>query len=296
MIMKATSGVRIFSYFIYALLLTAVLLYVRFPAEKFEIFLVRTIETAFPGCRVDLGKYHYTFPVTVHLERALFEQSRGAKEEVVLLEGIDITPSVSGLGLKYALSAKVYGGSFQANLQLSPIAGTFTLADIVLNNVDLALSPYLKNISRRELSGYLNYSGFYSTPFDGPGKREAKGVVRLSDGAFSLIQPVLTLRNLDMQSLDVGISFADGILELAEGSFKGAELQAEFAGSLTSAEGLEAWKVDLTGSMVPQKGFMKDKPQVLRVVKRLQSQYRKAALPYRVSGSIGNPRFRFGTN
>jgi type II secretion system protein N len=293
--MKVTSGVRVSGYFIYAVLLIAVLLYVRFPSEKFEIFVVRTVETAFPGSRVDLGPYHYTFPATVHLDRALFEQKTG-NEEIVLLESIDITPIVSGLGLKYALSAKAYGGSFQANLKLAPVAGTFSLLDMHVNQIDLALPPFLKNISRREISGQLEYRGMYSAPLDGSGKREAKGVVRLSEGAFSLIQPVLTLRILDMQSLDAGISFNDGVLELVEGSFKGAELHAEFAGSLTAAEGLEAWKVDLSGALVPQKGFLKDKPQVLRVVKRLQSQYRKTALPYRVSGSIGNPRFRFGTN
>jgi type II secretion system protein N len=294
-IIKGISGVRIFSYFIYALLLTAVLLYVRFPADKFQTFLVRTIESAFPGARVDLGTYHYTFPATFHLDRALFEEKK-SEEEIVLLEGIDVTPIISGLGFKYALSAKSYGGSFQANLQLSPVAGSFTLDEIDLNHIDLALSPFLKNISRREVSGYLDYSGIYSSPLDGLGKREAKGVVRLSEGTFSLIQPVLTLRNLDMQSLDVGISFADGVLALVEGSFKGAELHADFEGTITAADGLEAWKVELGGTMVPQKDFMKDKPQVLRVVKRLQSQYRKTALPYRVSGSIGNPRFRFGTN
>lgn len=91
------------------------------------------------------------------------------------------------------------------------------------------------------------------------------------------------------------MSYDNGVLKLSKGFLKGKELNADFAGELRTADSFTAWEVAVNGRLEPQREYIDGNPQVLRVVKRLQREYRMNGLSYMLSGSPGNPRFRFGT-
>ncbi len=291
--MRAPSVMQFLSYLLYALLLTCVLLYVRFPADKFEKFAERKIEEAFEGTDVNVGTFKLQLPFNIYLNKAVIAEKTSG-DEILRLQNIRIRPILSGFGLDYSLSGDLYNGTFTSQLLFAPRDDKFTLDDIELSAVDISQSKYVRMVSRREISGQLKFLGSYSASMAG-GDKDIKGVITLRDGKFSLMQPVLSLKEMEVISLEAGLTFKNGSLELIEGTFKGKEIDAEFEGSVNISDRVESSNVNVSGSLVPQKDFLKEKPQVLRVVKRLQKQYRKTALPFNISGTIGNPRFRFGT-
>ncbi len=291
---KALLGMRIVSYLLYALLLICVLLYVRFPTEKFKRFAELKIEEAFQGTDVRVGKFKLHSPFKITLDKIIIVQQT-AGDEILRFENIQLRPILTGFGLEYAFSGAVYDGTFSGELRLTPRGDTFDLDDIQLLDMDIARSEYLRAVSRREISGKLDFIGEYSGTLSGTGEPEVQGVLAIKDGGFALMQPVLSLRMMDMESVECGVSYSKGTLSFVEGDFKGKDIHADFEGSVQISPNVELSTVVIRGNMVPSKAFLKEKPQVLRVVKRLQKQYRKTALPFSISGTMGNPRFRFGT-
>ncbi|WP_419176033.1 type II secretion system protein GspN [Desulfosediminicola sp.] len=297
MVLGKSSGSRLLFYLIYALLITSALLVVRFPTEKFLRYAEKKVEAALPGSKVKLSTMSYAFPLSVHLGRA---QMSGLDndEDILLLQQVQITPKLDGLGFVYHVSGSVLGGSFATELKIAPADKRYSLKTLELTGIDLSRSAPLSRIFRRDIQGVLKFSGEYSNSFDasvGSGTGMAgEGVLRITNGSFALRQSVLTLKTLDFDSLDTVVMMQDGVLTLNEGVLEGKELQANFTGNLVVANTPQSWKLDLAGGMVPNKDFLQEKPQMVSVVNRLRKQYKKNDLPYTVSGTLANPSFRFG--
>lgn len=291
--LKAPSASKLSLYVIYALVLTSVLLYVRFPAEKFEKFLEQKLEATFPGTDVKLGKFQIKFPSTILLDDLQVRKASG-DDLVVELTNIRILPDWAGMGLRYTIYGNIYGGTVTAQIVVSPVAGLVNLDELEFSGVKLEQFEYLQLYSRRNISGTLDFVGAYSSSWKESGAGEGQGVLGIKNGTLALKRPVLALKDMDMQSLEVGLSLTGESLEMVEGVFTGKEVQAEFAGRVNLSDQNTGMGLDVSGSLEPQKAYLKEKPQVLRVVKRLQKQYRKTALPFKLTGSVGNPSFRFG--
>lgn len=293
------SGFRLLLYLIYALLLTCALLIVRFPKAKFLKYAEKKVEASFPESRVNLSSLSYAFPFSVQLARAQMSRLE-SDEDILLLQDLKFTPKLSGVGLACNVTGAVLGGSFTSELKLAPMDKRYSFNDLEMNGLDLSRSAYLARILRRDVQGILKFKGEYSGSFDSSVDREkaiaGKGVMEIEGGSFTLRQPVLTLTTMEFQKLEAAVAMQDGVLTLSEGVIEGTEVKTDFSGTMSATANPESWKLDLKGAMVPSREFLQDKPQLARVVNRLQQQYRKNALPYTIGGTVANPRFRFGGN
>lgn len=279
---------------VYGSLLTVVLLWVRFPTAKVEAYLTAEVAAVAPGARLVPGVCSYDFPVKLVCDRLTISREQGG-EEFALLENVEISPVASRPGLEYRLTGGVYGGTFSSRLKIAPVAGRVMLEEVELANVALDRTPLLKELFKRELHGSLDFHGSWSASLRGTGGSSLQGEMAVRDGQFALRQPILSVKRMEMAPLEVGMSYDNGVLKLSKGFLKGKELNADFAGELRTADSFTAWEVAVNGRLEPQREYIDGNPQVLRVVKRLQREYRMNGLSYMLSGSPGNPRFRFGT-
>jgi hypothetical protein len=130
---------------------------------------------------------------------------------------------------------------------------------------------------------------------DGGGVITQEGKLSVREGDFVLRQQILLADSLQMAPMEVKLSYGKGVLQLRDGSLRGKQLVVAFAGELQPDDTLATWKMALKGSMTPVQEYMGGNPQLQRVVKRLQRQFTGDSLPYMVSGSLGVPHFRFGS-
>lgn len=297
MVLGRTSGPRLLVYLLYAVLLTSVLLVVRFPKEKVLAYAEKKIEASVPGSKVNLSRLSYDFPLGVHLGR-LQVADLERDEDILLLEDITVTPKLKGLGFAYQVTGEMLGGDFATELSLSFASKRYSLDALELKGLDLSRSAYLAGMLRRDLQGILEFTGSYSSVLAGSGEDGAgatcDGVVGIASGGFALRQPVLTLKTMDFESLDVAIDMQGGVVTLTEGVLEGGEIKANFGGVLNVADTLQSWKLNLEGGMVPSREYLQGNPQLVRLVERMQRQYKNNELPYTINGTVANPRFRFG--
>ena len=75
----------------------------------------------------------------------------------------------------------------------------------------------------------------------------------------------------------------------------GQQLNADFTGILQAPFLPPEGGLNVSGFLVAKKQFLKDKPQIERLMQRLMKQYKKSAVPFRMGGTLSKPTFRLSS-
>jgi len=282
------------SLLLYGFVLTCVLLYVRFPADKVERYLTEKISALNRGAVVEFGECGYNFPVELQCDR-FSVALRDTKEEIVAIQNMTVSPIASGLGFKYALAGEIAGGTYSSVAEISPLSKSVKLGDLELTNIDLSRLGFIQSTLQREIKGVLDFRGSLAVSLVGAGLVAQEGKLTVREGHFGFRQQILLADRLQMRPLEVQLAYEKGVLQLRNGSVRGNQLDVDFAGEVKANGAMADWEIALKGGITPAKEYVAANPQVQRVVKRLQRQFTGNSLPYIVSGSLGVPRFRFGS-
>ena len=130
-------SLRTFFYFVYAIFLTAVLLFVRFPAEKFKAYCEQRIEKILPGsstCNIDHIVYH--FPLAVVFETIKISRTIDGQASDMVVDSLSVSPQPLQFWRAFTLQGKLRSGLFQARLELDRGKKTFQLVNIHLGGLD----------------------------------------------------------------------------------------------------------------------------------------------------------------
>ena len=286
-------SLRLLGYLLYGLVLTAVLLYVRFPAEKAELYLTRLSQAAFPSFEFAAGAKKVTFPPALEMDRLLVSSRRDGRP-LLLLENVHVAPTLAGVGREYRLAAQLHGGNVSGILKISPLARTFSFVDMAVRDVRCEDLQLLQETGERKLAGTVSLSGAYSGSWQAGESVALNGKLELKQGIIGLRQPILTIGELKVSSLAMELVLDGQELRVKDGTMQADSMAAGFTGTMQMAQLFKDWKLAIDGELEMRSQFLKDKPRVSRVVQRLQKQYDNTQIPYYIKGTMANPRFAFG--
>ncbi|MDO9042189.1 MAG: type II secretion system protein GspN [Desulfocapsaceae bacterium] len=308
-------------YGIYALLLVAILLYFRFPTQKFKIFCTQKVSQYLSGNECSIESLRYQFPLTLvannlrlHVNNQAgkgsfsagaipgasgtgpdkqSEAKTPALAEVLELPKVTLAPILSGLGKTFSISITAYGGTHWATLACDRAHNTFTLSKIEIKGLDLAKLPWLRAQTGRAITGLLTVEGSYSGQSgQGLSRGTGQGTAQIKKGTFDLLYPIFSLKNIDVESGEVLIKLQEQKLLLTKGKFSGKELAGTFAGQVDSlGANFAAMQLNMTGSLAPTPALVKKSGQAQPLLQQLQKHH--STLPFHLQGTIGNPVFRF---
>lgn len=282
-------------YVLYGVLLTAVLLYVRFPAEKFKQYCVQSIENLSPDSTCTIDSIGYRFPLSVVFAPITLNRVINGLETAMVVDQLVISPQSLQFWRSFTLSGKMYSGQITGKLDFDNRAHSFQLGNIQGEGLQIGGLAQSMGITDRKISGVINFSGDYKAPNNAPRDGTGKGTVQVVDGSFSLLQPILNLSALAFDKTTMSIIHENGVLQLNEGEFLGKELLADFTGELQLASPFLTSNISLNGHLEPDNGFLQNNPQEQQVVQRLLQRYKMTVLPFKVGGTVQRPLFRFST-
>ena len=290
---QSSFSFRSLFYFAYAVLLTVVLLYVRFPAEKFKAYCESRIENLLPGSACNVDRIVYQFPVSTVLETIKISRVVEGQEAEMVVDRLVVSPEPLKFWRAFKLTGEIYSGLFEAALDFDKGAQTFQLENILLEGVEAGELAGSLGITDRQLSGTIGFSGNYQAQNSQPGNGVGKGVVRIVTGNMSLLQPILALSTIEFDQVAVDLAYENGILRLLEGELQGKEIVADFTGELRVASPLLNSNILLSGHLEPDNVFLRNHPEEQQVVQRLLQRYKMTVLPFKVGGTVKRPLFRF---
>lgn len=282
-------------YLAYAVLLTAVLLFVRFPEEKVKAYCEKRIERLLPGSACNIDNIVYRFPLSAAFETIKISRAIDGQESDLVVDRLVISPEPLQFWRTFKLKGEIYSGLFEAGLDFDTRAQTFKLANIHLEGLEAGDLAEGIGITDRKISGIVEFSGDYQAKNSNPSEGSGKGIVQVVTGSMGLLQPLLALSTIEFERVAVSVTHQNGILRFAEGELQGKEIIADFSGELRMASPLLNSNILLSGHLEPDDGFLRSHPEQQQVVQRLLQRYKMTVLPFKLGGTLKRPLFRFST-
>jgi hypothetical protein len=169
------------------------------------------------------------------------------------------------------------------------------LTDIVVEGLEVGKLVESIGLVDRKISGTCKFKGDYRAANDHPTDGVGTGDVEVVSGSIGLLQPILALSSIEFETLTVGVSRQNGVIQLVDGQFLGKEISADFTGEMRLISPLLQSSILLNGHLAPDDAFLRDHPREQQFVQRLLQRYKMTVLPFKVGGTMQSPLFRFST-
>lgn len=286
--------VLLITLFYYGLFCAVVMLYFRFPTEKLQLFCETKLEQLLTGSDCSISGLGYGFPFSITANTVRFSDSKAKNQELFTVTNVRITPALTALTSLFGVELDAFGGTHNCNLELNRDAKEFTLQDIEMRNLDPAKIPFLKQASKREITGIATGNGSFHGKWEkGKYVTDGKGKFNLEQGKFGLLLPILSLNSIDLRKFETDILFEDSILQCRNGVFNGKELKGAFSGSMELHTGLKRAKLSFIGEIEPLPPLLKQSKQIQNMVMQLLKQQQHGTVPFVLQGTVQKPSFKF---
>lgn len=281
---------------LYTLFLTGALLYFRFPAAQFKVFCQTKIEQMFPDTICTISKLRFKYPFSLEAEEIRLTEDQGKKEPIASISLLTINPKLSNPTALFHVGLEAYGGKHTFLVLLNREEQKANLDNITIQNMDLTRIPFLHKTFKRKVTGLLSGKGSYQATWkDDNYKAEGQGTITIDDGSFSLLLPVLSLKEIDLKSSKADISLRNNALQFEKGEFQGRELNGNFSGKVAFQSPLPFSKLLFKGNLIPLPPLLKKSRYAKNMVNQLKKRHNRTTLPFLLQGNIARPRFKFDT-
>jgi type II secretion system protein N len=286
---------RFLLYGLYAVLLITVLLYVRFPAERFRQFCENSLQSQLTSWNAKIENVSFQPPTALVFNNVILTGSYDGLPSQLVFDRVMVKVNPGRLSV-LDIEADLFRGRLTAALALDRRERSFRLEEIRLTGLALAEALQSLGMVERELAGNYDFTGDYQADWDTPLVGRGQGRVEVSVGKMGLVAPLLSLAVIDINSLTAAIEFHGGEVELADGQLRGRELRADFSGTVLLASSLPRSQLRLKGLLQPEETFLQANPREQMLVQRLRQRYNASGVPFQVGGTLTGPTFRFGGN
>ncbi len=284
---------RYLLYGLYALLLIAILLYARFPAESYRQYCQATLQRHFPEWETRIGDITFHPSGSMVFHHIALSGTFDGKPSALLVNKLTLQVNPRQFP-ELAVAAELYSGRLTAELVVNWKDRQFRLDELHLAEVALAQLVEGLALANREVTGDLEFIGNYQASWDEPTVGRGQGKVVISSGSFGLLQPILSLATLEFSQLNAEIEFQGKDLQLLAAVLNSQTLGAQFSGKARLAPLLPESELALSGLLKPEEAFLKANPREQMLVQRLKRRYNTPGLPFLVGGTVSGPTFRFG--
>ncbi len=283
-------------YLIYGTLVVVLFLYLRFPGQQCKTFCVQGITRQLPGYEAVIESLHYRFPRTLVVTNLQLKSNTQAPQSLFTIEELTLAPILKSLknpAGNFLITLTACGGTHRADLTLDRGRRNFSLANIEINDLDLAKLAWLKAQTGRAITGLLAARGSYGGQLGQEiSKGTGEGTVMVKTGTFELFEPIFSLKNIGIDTGEAQVKLQEQKCTLGKGKFTGKELEGTFGGQLAALDGpFAAMQLNLTGTLLPKPDLVKKSGQAEPL--QLKLQQNKAGIPFHLQGTIGKPTFLF---
>ncbi len=282
------------SLIIYGLLLTAALLYFRFPSEKFKTFCQAQVENLLPDTRCSISEIRYKLPFAFEIIDIGLNSKQKDEQTLLTVDRLIVRPKMTAPKSKFHVELTACDGNHDFSLRINQTKKEASFENIHLKNLDLAKLPFLRQTFGREITGSLSGSGTYRATWkddilDGKGK----GNISMVDGSFKLLLPILSLQKIDLKKFNTNLVFQKEKLQFNGGNFQGRELKGDFNGGLTLRTPIEQSKYSFKGTLEPMPPLLKKNRYAKNLLIQMKKRHNRTTLPFLLQGSVKRPRFKF---
>lgn len=248
-------------YAAYLVAITAVWLYVQFPAGTIRAYAVQKAASLVPGLAMTVDSVNLKFPLAVRFDRVSLSY---CGDSVLGLSWVDVHP-----GWQTLLPGKVAAG-FETQVDKGHIQGRLELVrapewapkrfQLELEAVQLADLPILARQIGRKISGRCNGEMVYEAAND---TSRLQAQLSLQDGQVEIRQSMIKRSALSFSRIDSEIEARGRSVNLRRIAWQGAEIDGEASGTIALKAPFATSEVEIRGELKPHAGFLNELRQSL---------------------------------
>ena len=283
-------------YLLYSVLLTAGLLYLRFPSDSITLYLKSVVAKANPRILLSLERVRPGFPLSVDFIDARISLKNEPRRPLLSVKNLSVRPEVwSFLHGKpvYHFDVHAYNGNMEGHVRFEnrEMTGPFTTT-IRLNGIHIGRHPYLSPPIGRDVSGVLGgkivYAGQYDRLTEGAGEAN----LRIADGRVRLLQPILGLEYLQFDRLSMRMTLKKGKVALSDFGLEGRAVKGQLSGTIILNNDIPASRLDLRGTIEPLGGLFGNLKGDSNPLKFLRDGLKGLKRSFVIRGTFQNPEFK----
>ena len=284
-------------YLLYCVLLTAALLYYRFPSESIADYLESVVAKANPRIILSLESLRPGFPLSVDLIDAKISLKKAPRKPLLRVKNVSLRPEawafLHGTPV-YHFDAYVYAGNIKGDVRfenqelMAPFTTTMKLKDLHIGR-----HPYLSPLIGRDVSGILGgdivYTGQYTNLIEGVGE----AILSISEGRVKLLQPILGLESLQFDRLSMKITLKNKKVALSDVGLEGRAVKGQLSGIIILNNDIPASRLDLRGTLEPLGGLFGNLKGDSNSLKFLRKSLKSLKRSFVIRGTFRDPEFKF---
>lgn len=289
------TGLKYVSYALYAILVAVVLLYVRFPSESFQSYLVQVAGRMDPPVIFSTRSLDPSFPPGLRLQEPVFSLRERPETAFFEAQELSVKPGIGSLILgntTWFFDARAYGGFINGHI-LSGEAGEIDGFSLSLEKVRIHEYAFLPQFGMGDFGGTLKGNITYQGPPDRIVLGDGAGDIHISEGKIDLLNPFLGLETIPFGKLNVRFTLKKGMVNLTSVSLDGKGFQGSLSGTIRLNRIMDRSRLNLRGTIEPIEAFLgtlKGGPALLSLFRGGQNGLRRSFI---IQGTFRSPKFRF---
>jgi type II secretion system protein N len=283
-------------YLLFTLMALALMLWYQFPGDAVKKRLEAELSALTPGVTWKIDKVSLAFPAAVKLTHVTLYSSKRPKESGIRFDSLSLRPNTIQFAKKKKISVdytvELFQGSVKGHLDFGRNKKLLSYNGIA-KGIKLVELLELHKALGRKISGVLsaNFSG--SASVDASTNYTSQGNVVLTEGVLGLQQPVLGMKKIDFNTVNLALTYNDKVLTVTEGRLAAKMLTANFTGTVTP------YKPEILRSSVQVQGDLTPRPELMASlgsgtsVNLLKKQLKNGKLSFTINGSLTEPGIVF---
>lgn len=285
-----------FGYVLYAVIITAGLLYLRFPSEVIKDYLETRGERSHSPFHLSVGQVSPSLPFGLKLQETQVSQSANPNKIIFRAHRLSIRPTIGTLlvgKLNLCFEGLAYDGVLKgcANFSKRSLQAPFS-ASIVFRDIRMGKYDLRSLIGRHvegKLDGTVAYNGKNNLLIEGSGEAD----LRLSDGRLELLQPILSLDSIDFNHVTIRMALQNRKINLTQVALEGPNMRGTLSGIISLRKEIGKSRLDLRGTIEPFSDFFKSLPGTRDTVKLFQRRLKRGTLTFVIRGTLAEPSIQF---
>ncbi|MBW2708924.1 MAG: type II secretion system protein GspN [Deltaproteobacteria bacterium] len=289
------TGLKYVGYTFYVILVAGVLLYVRFPSETFQSYLVQEAGRMNPPVIFSTRSLDPSFPPGLRLQAPVFSLKERPGTAFFEAQDLSVGPGIGSLILgntTWFFDARAYGGFINGHIQPGE-DGEIDGFSLSLEKVRIHEYAFLPHFGIGDLGGTLNGTIHYKGSPDRIAMGNGTGDIHISEGRINLLNPFLGLETIPFGKLNVRFTLKKGTVHLTSVSFDGKGLQGSISGTIRLNRIMDRSQLNLRGTIEPIEVFLdtlKGGPALLGLFRGGHNGLRRSFV---IQGTFRSPKFRF---
>lgn len=242
---------RVLWFTLYGIGITAVFLYLLFPADIVKNRLEAQLSS--PDFSFKAGSLQPSLPLGIKL-RNLSVSPVEAGDVFFQGETLDLQANLLSFWQKrssVSLDGKAYGGNFNGRIVFVSVNKVYAPVEGKLDfqNMDVGKYPFLKSQLGRDISGKVRGSLSYEKDSETNSKSNGTMKLLLTKGSYALAEPFLGFNRIEIDRGEIQAQMKNGAIKIEKLEIFGPQINCSIRGNITLADNFKSSQLNLTGQI-----------------------------------------------